>query len=232
MIAQGGQESQTSLQFEWPLNPLVTAGRTISQTLLVFPMIRAVVSQKVSGKENLNGLTGPVLFAANHQSMLDTPAVLAALPRGWRRRVAAAAAAHILLGRSRFEWMSAAFLFNAFPFSQTGSIRPSMEYCGRLLDQGWSVLIYPEGARSATGGMDAFKSGAGLLAVELRVPVVPVYLKGTGEVMERGKVIPRRGNTEVRFGKPLHFPPGASYVDATASIEAAVRALGGQAPVQ
>lgn len=230
MIDQGGQASQASPQFEWPLNPFVTTGRTISQTLLVFPIIRALVSQKVSGKENLKDLTGPVLFAANHLSMLDTPVVLAALPRGWRRRVAAAAAAHLLLGRRRIEWMSAAFFFNAFPFSQTGSIRPSMEYCGRLLDQGWSVLIYPEGARSGTGGMDAFKSGAGLLAVELRAPVVPVFLKGTGEAMERGKALPRRGNVEVRFGKPLNFPPDTSYADATASIESAVRALGGEGP--
>ena len=230
LIAQGSQESQASPQFEWPLNRFVTAGRAISQSLLVFPIIRALVSQKVSGKENLKGLTGPVLFAANHLSMLDTPVVLAALPRVWRRRVAAAATAHLLLGRSRIERMSADFFFNAFPFAQTGSIRPSMEYCGRLLDQGWSVLIYPEGARSETGGMDVFKSGAGLLAVELRVPVVPVYLEGTGEAMQRGKALPRRGNVEVRFGEPLHFPPGTSYADATASIESAVRALANRAP--
>ena len=126
--------------------------------------------------------------------------------------------------------MSAGFFFNAFPFAQTGSIRPSMEYCGRLLDQGWSVLIYPEGARSETGGMDVFKSGAGLLAVELRVPVVPVYLEGTGEAMQRGKALPRRGNVGVRFGEPLHFPRGTSYADASASIESAVRALANRAP--
>ncbi len=225
MILQGSQEAQTSPQFEWPLSPLATAGRSISQSLLVFPIMRAVISQKVSGKENLDGLKGPVLFAANHLSMMDTPVVLSALPGAWRRRVAAAAAAHVLMARNRIEWRSAAFLFNAFPFSQTGSIRPSMEYCGLLMDQGWSVLIYPEGARADSGVMEAFKSGTGLLAVELRAPVVPVHLKGTGEVMERGKKLPRRGNVEVRFGKPLHFPPGASHADATASIEAAVRAL-------
>jgi hypothetical protein len=84
-------------------------------------------------------------------------------------------------------------IVNAFPFSRTDSIRPSLEHCARLLDRGWSILIYPEGTRSITGQMGPFKSGVGLMAVELGVPVVPVNISGTYQLLPKGRAIPRRG---------------------------------------
>jgi len=67
-----------------------------------------------------------------------------------------------------------ALLVNALPFSRTGAIRPTLEHCAWLVDPGWSVLLYPQGTRSVDGRLGPFKDGAGLLAVELGVPVVPV----------------------------------------------------------
>jgi long-chain acyl-CoA synthetase len=114
---------------------------------------------------------------------------------------------------------------NAFPFSREGNIRPTLEHCAWLLDQGWSILIYPEGTRSASGTLAPFKAGAGLLAVELGVPVVPVHLAGSAEILPKGRTLPRRGRVQVHFGQPLRFGPRTAYADATAAMEDAVRSL-------
>lgn len=73
--------------------------------------------------------------------------------------------------------------------------------------------------------MGQFKSGTGLMAVELGVPVVPVHVEGTREVLPKDAALPRRGRVSVRFGKPMTFAPDASPLDATHAIEAAVRGL-------
>ncbi|MBA7693644.1 hypothetical protein ES703_102232 [subsurface metagenome] len=210
---------------EWPLNHLVSLGRAFLQSLLIFPLVQLVAPLRVEGKENLKGLRGPVLFATNHQSHMDTPVVLAALPVSWRRRTTVAAAADFWFAGGRVKRLLATSLFNAFPFSRTDSIRPTLEHCCWLLDRGWSVLIYPEGTRSETGQMAPFKSGLGLMAVELGVPVVPIHIRGTYEVLAKGQTIPRRRCIHVRVGKALQFPLKTPYTEATKALEEAVKVL-------
>jgi long-chain acyl-CoA synthetase len=211
----------------WPLHPLVRAVRAAAQAMLFGTIVRWFAPRDVKGLEHLKGLKGPVLFASNHQSHADTPVILASLPRRWRKRTAVAAAADHWFAKGRLAGGVAAFLFNAFPFSRTDSIRPSLEHCSQLLDRGWSVLIYPEGTRSPDGRMGPFKSGTGLMAVELGAPVVPVRVEGTYAVLPRDRAWPRRGQVRVRFGKPLVFSSGASYLEATRTIETAVTGLSG-----
>jgi len=225
LVSSAGEVSQEQVYLEWPLNRLVSLGRAVLQSLLVFPLLRLVASLKVDSREHLKGLHDPVLLATNHQSHMDTPVVLAALPLSWRRRTAVAAAADFWFAGGRAKRLLATLLFNAFPFSRTDSIRPTLERCSRLLDRGWSVLIYPEGTRSTTGRMGPFKSGSGLMAVELGVPVVPVHVRGTFEVLPKNKAIPRRGRVQVCFGKALQFPSNTSYIDAAMALEEAVKAL-------
>jgi 1-acyl-sn-glycerol-3-phosphate acyltransferase len=122
---------------------------------------------------------------------------------------------------------AAALLVNAFPFARTGSIRPSLAACARLADAGWSILLYPEGTRTPDGALGAFHPGAGLLAVELGLPVVPIYLDGLFQVLPKGRHIPRPGRVAVCFGPPLRFAPATPHGEAAAAIEAAVRALAG-----
>ncbi len=230
MLTQAESAPPRPTYWEWPLNGPVRVCRAAVQFGLAFPLLRLVAPQTVDGREHLRGLLGPVLFAANHLSHLDTPVVLAAMPPGWRFRTAVAAAADFWFSSGRIKSAAAALLFNAFPFSRGGSIRPSLERCSYLLDRGWSVLIYPEGSRSDTGLMGLFKSGTGLMSVELGVPLVPVHIQGTFKVLSKGQTVPRRGEVRVRFGKPLRFPPRTSYLDATRAIEEAVKALGDQPP--
>jgi 1-acyl-sn-glycerol-3-phosphate acyltransferase len=87
------------------------------------------------------------------------------------------------------------------------------------------VLLYPEGTRSITGSMAPFKPGLGLLAVEMGVPVVPVYLDGPFNILPKGRSLPRRGSITVRFGKPLNFSSACHFRDAAHAAEDAVRSL-------
>ncbi len=227
LVTSEGKVSREQGHLEWPLNHLVGLGRAFLQSLLIFPLVQLVAPLRVEGKENLKGLRGPVLFATNHQSHMDTPVVLAALPVSWRRRTAVAAAADFWFVGGRVKRLLATSLFNAFPFSRTDSIRPTLEHCCWLLDRGWSVLIYPEGTRSETGQMAPFKSGLGLMAVELGVPVVPIHIRGTYEVLAKGQTIPRRRCIHVRVGKALYFSYKTPYAEATKALEEAVKVLEG-----
>ncbi|MBI4201827.1 MAG: AMP-binding protein, partial [Chloroflexi bacterium] len=158
LVQQGARQAAQVRYPDWPLHSLVRPLRALAQAGLFGTALSWFAPAKVEGRERLLGLQGPALFACNHQSHADTPVILAALPRRWRKRMTVAAAADHWFREGRVAGAAAAFLFNAFPFSRTDSIRPSLEHCSRLLDRGWSVLIYPEGTRSPDGTMGQFKS--------------------------------------------------------------------------
>ena len=189
----------------------------------IFPLMTLAYGLKVSGSENLAGLTGPVLFASNHHLGLDNPLIFKAVTRRWRRRLAVAAAAE--LWSNPIWWVLNPLLGNGFPIARTGPIRPSLENLGSIMDRGWSVLIYPEGVLTVGGPMKPFMQGAGLVAVEGRVPVVPMRLDVTKFGSPSRLPLLRRGRVEIRFGSPLTFPPGTDYQQATSTIEEAVKAL-------
>ena len=203
----------------WWCRPL----RAALQYAFIFTTLHLFYRIRVYGKGNLAGLRGPVLFASNHNVKLDSAVTLMALPSGWRWRISPAAAADDIFG-PRLKGMANVLLGNAFPFAREGSIRASLEHLGRLLDMGWSVLIYPEGGRYPEG-MNPFKSGAGLIAVESRTPVVPIRVKlHKAAIFDRGPLL-SRGKIDVHFGEPIVFPRGADYLEATARLEAAVKEL-------
>ena len=229
LIGQPRESTQEPYKWEWPLSRLMRLARAATHTLLLFPVLKVWVPHKVQGRQHLSGLWDPIVFASNHLSLLDTPIILAALPRRWCLRIATLAATHVLYSRGRIAVLLASFWFNAFPFSQNPPIRPSLEHCRSLLDRGWSILMYPEGRRTDNGQMGHFKPGVGLMAVDLRVPVVPVLVIGTDEVMPNRRIFPHRGRVEVHFGKPLRFSARSSYLDTAASIEAAVKSLASEA---
>jgi long-chain acyl-CoA synthetase len=120
-------------------------------------------------------------------------------------------------------------LYNSYPLP-TGAeenIKPGLEYTGRLLDHGWSVLIFPEGQMNRGGtSLQPLKTGAGMLAMEMQVPVVPVALIGTERILPPDLLLPRRrGVVQVRFGAPVRVDAGASYTAAAQHIEDALADL-------
>jgi long-chain acyl-CoA synthetase len=120
----------------------------------------------------------------------------------------------------RIAWI-ADLLFNPFPFprKEGENIRPGLEHMGRLLDQGWSIGIFPEGQMSESGKLLPLKRGAGLIGTEMGAPIVPVKITGTNVILPYAKVIPRkRGTVTVRFGEPLRFKRSDSPIEATERI--------------
>ena len=197
--------------------------RGFLQRTLIFPLVSLPYRLKVVGRENLEGITGPVLFASNHNLGLDNPLIIKAVPLKWRRRMAVAGAAH--LWRNPVWWVMNPLLGNAFPLAREGSVRPSLENMGKIMDSGWSVLIYPEGELTVGGPIKPFMNGTGLVAVEGRIPVVPLRLHIHSLGAPTRFPLLRRGRVEVRLGEPLTFSPGTDYQEATSAIEDAVKSL-------
>ncbi|MDE2861818.1 MAG: AMP-binding protein [Chloroflexota bacterium] len=207
----------------WGMRWWCRMARGFLQRTMLFPAVLAPYSLSVHGQERLRGVEGPVLFASNHNLGLDNPLIIKAIPQTWRRRLAIAAAAK--LWRNPVRSVLNPLLGNGFPLAQDGPIRPSLENMGRILDSGWSVLIYPEGKLTVGGPILPFKNGTGLVAVEGRLPVVPMKLQIKRFGSPAKYPILRRGSVEIRFGEPMVFPPRTAYQDATDAIEEAVRAL-------
>ena len=221
----GGAERVREWQFILPV-VLVRAALIAG---FLYPLMALFSRRRTYGREILDSIDGPVIFAANHLSVADNPAALLALPWRWRLRVATAASEEVMRGRGRVQSFFAALISNGFTFSQTGSIRASLDYCGRLTKAGWSLLFFPEGIRSDDGTLGPFKPGIGLLAASLGVPVVPVHLKGTDSVVAKGGSRPHRGYIEVRFGQPIRIPSDMKYDVATQVIRNAVASLSREA---
>jgi long-chain acyl-CoA synthetase len=218
----------------WP----VTLIRRLSQATWILPLARVFAHARVEGLHYLTGLTGPVVFASNHQSHMDVPVILAALPGRWRARVAPAMAkeffkAHFFPAgytwRERFtnglNYYLAAFYFNAFPLPQReAGARQTLQYIGELTGSGWSILIFPEGMRSSTGDIKPFRGGIGMIGSRLDIPVVPVRIDEVDKLLPVGGTFVRPGRVRVAFGAPLRLH-GSDYAELASQVERAVRAL-------
>ena len=206
--------------------------------LVMSPLFRLLMDLEEKGVETLRDLDPPLLFAANHSSHLDTAALLAALPLGWRSRIAPAASKEYFAAcwspsSSLGERLSAAaqfglacLLFNAFPLPrQLGQVGETLRYAGELAEQGFCVLIYPEGKRSGDGRVQSFKSGVGLLARELDLPIIPVGIQGTFESLSICDSWPRRGPVRISFGQPLQLEESETPSQLAGRVEKAVKEL-------
>jgi len=222
----------------WNQSWLARAIRRVSLPTWLLPLARVFARIRVEGAAHLDELQGPVLFAANHLSHMDTPAILAALPATWRYHVATAMAkeffkAHFFPeGHSRREWFTnsltywlAALFFNAFPLPQReAGTRQTLRYVGDLLNRGQSILVFPEGKRNPTGRIGRFLPGVGMIASRLGVTVVPVRLDGLDRVLAPDWKMARPGRVRVAFGPPLTLT-GDDYAALAAKVEEAVRGL-------
>ena len=102
-------------------------------------------------------------------------------------------------------------------------MRQSFAHAGEAMDQGYHVLVFPEGGRSADGRLQPFEPGIGLLAQESEVPVQPILVEGLKRLP--GERWPKRGTVAVRLGEPLTMEPGEDPQSFTRRLEAAVAGL-------
>jgi 1-acyl-sn-glycerol-3-phosphate acyltransferase len=189
------------------------------------PTMDLYARRRSIGREKLAGVKGPVILVANHASHMDTPVILAALPRRLRKRTAVAAAADYFY-RNRVIASLVALIFNTVPIERRGGgMSKDGSHLDKLLDQGWNLLLYPEGTRSRGGVPGRVRRGAAVLAAAHNLSIVPIRVTGTGETMPpgrlwpkrlHGKLLSKRHRIEVCFGEPIR-PNGGD--DATALIE-------------
>ena len=204
----------------------------------LLPLTRLFARMTVDGLEHLDAVQGPVVFASNHQSYMDTPVILAALPPTRRYDVATAMAKEFFTPffhpaghsrRARFTnglnyYLVTAF-FNAFPLPQRESgTRQALRYAGELIGAGSSLIIFPEGRRTSGGEVDRFQAGAAMLATRLDVPVVPVRLRGLDTVWGVGQRMVVPGPVQVSFGPHLRLAD-ADIGTLARRLEEAVKAL-------
>lgn len=155
------------------------------------------VKVTVRGQGNLNP-KGSYIYMCNHQSVFDIPVLLAHL-------------------RVQFRWLAKHELFQ-IPLFGTAMARAgyisinrtdrrsafeSLNRAARIIRNGVSVLIFPEGTRSKDGKIRLFKKGGFVMAVDSGVPIVPVTLHGTWEIMAKDKRILRSGNVVLEIHRPI-----------------------------
>ncbi|HEY2813810.1 MAG TPA: lysophospholipid acyltransferase family protein [Acidimicrobiales bacterium] len=166
----------------------------------------------------------PVIFAANHHSHVDTPLLLSSIPEPWRHKTFVAAAADYFF-TSRVRSAASALVLNAIPIERTRVSRRPADDAAALIEDGWSLVIFPEGGRSPDGWGQPFRGGAAYLSLRCHVPVVPVHIEGTGRILRKGKNRPSRSATRLTFGEALWPGEGDDSRRLAVRIERAVAAL-------
>jgi long-chain acyl-CoA synthetase len=176
-----------------------------------------VVAQ--AGGSALENATEPMLIIANHVTAYDGPLVEYALPGRLRRRIAVAMSGEMLEDYRHFRnpengrfspfgpvaYLLVTALFNVFPLPRSRDFQRSFTHAGESLDRGFHVIIFPEGTRSAVGNLARFRPGIGLLVRQSNAPVLPVAIRGLGELKQQGRRWFRSGKIEVRVGDPIRF---------------------------
>jgi long-chain acyl-CoA synthetase len=217
----------------WP----ITWIRLFIYYLLAWPATMILGRQHTLGRERLRDLNGPALVVCNHVTYVDVGFVLAALPARLRHRLAVAMegervhelhhpSGNFLLKivyKSAYYLMTA--LFNVFPLPKLTGFRQSFAYAGESADRGYSVLVFPEGHRTRDGNIAPFRSGTGLLADRLHLPVIPMRIDGLWQRKQEKRWLFSKTPITVRIGSPVTFSPGTTPEHAAAELERRVREL-------
>lgn len=209
---------------------------------LVWPATQILGHPKIIGRENLRGVRGPVLIVSNHITRrADIGLILAALPWRFRHRLATAMGGEFVQRMRQpprdwffakrwayyFGYWLATALFNVFPLPQHSGFRESFRFAGESADRGYSILVFPEGEvnNSEDGRMAAFQSGIGLLAENLRLPIIPMRLDGVWQMKREHRRLAHFGEITVHIGAPIVFPPETPSEEIARSLQDRVVSL-------
>jgi long-chain acyl-CoA synthetase len=230
--------SDETIYPRWPWSAPIRWLRIAFLECISIPLTRLLLGPRIQRPRSIVSGT-PLLIAVNHVTAFDVPLVLAALPPPIRRHTAVAMARGLLMGwrHARTErhgwlrpltplayWLVTA-LFNVFPLPQGAGFRRSFAHAGAAMDHGMSVILFPEGRRSAGESLGAFQSGIGLLVRESAAQVLPVAMIGLGALKQRKRRWFRPGTVTVRVADPMAMEPGETPQEFTARLEAKFREL-------
>src|SRR5438067_3171801 len=239
-ILHGRKFSRTRYHYpRWVRRWPVAWIRLAAHYLLLRPAIFLLGWPRVEGRENLTGVKGPVLVICNHISDVDGGFVLTALPARLRHRLATATGGEALEALhtppssrnfllrlwDRVTWVLGVSLLNLFPLPREAGFRESFAFAGELVDRGYSVLVFPEGRHTTDGKMQPFRAGIGLLANNLRVPVLPMRIDGLFELKQAEKKLARPWQVRVKIGSPIRFAPDSDPQWIARELQKAVEQL-------
>ncbi len=226
----------------WPWSAPVQFARSAFIELIMRPLVRLLAKPRIFAPPDLS-LREPILIVANHVSTYDGPLVQYALPGPMRRRIAAAMSGEMLDDFRHFRnpdrgpgqrgfypfgpiaYFLLTALFNVFPLPRLRDFQRSFAHAGEALDRGYHVLVFPEGTRSAAGQLARFRPGIGMLVKQSDTAVLPVAIRGLGELKVRGRGWFRSGTIEVHVGQPIRFAPDATETTITTRLQAEVGKL-------
>ena len=223
----------------WTLRWPATWLRLASHYLLARPAVFFLGWPRVTGRENLRGVRGPLLVVSNHVADVDVGFIQTVLPARIRHKLATATGGEALEQlRSpgpdcpgfrrvydRLRWTLAVALLNLFPLPRQAGFRKSFAYAGDAVDRGYSVLVFPEGKYTQDGRLSPFRSGVGLLASNLRIPILPIRIDGLFELKQAGKKFAPPRKIHLRIGKPVQFAPETDPDTITQALQKAVERL-------
>jgi 1-acyl-sn-glycerol-3-phosphate acyltransferase len=209
-----GRELRAAAQLDipWARSQIAGLARENFMRFVLNPLMDFYTRRRATGRDKLAALKGPVILVANHASHMDTPVILSALPRRLRKRTVVAAAADYFY-RNRFVAWLVSLTFNTTPIDRRGGgTSKDGSHLDKLLDQGWNLLLYPEGTRSRSGAPGRIRRGAAVLAAAHGLKIVPIRVTGTREAMPPGRFWPKRLRAKpvskrhritVSFGEPI-----------------------------
>ncbi len=223
----------------WALRWPTTWLRLAAHYLLARPAVFFLGWPRVTGRENLRGVRGPLLVISNHIADVDIGFIQFALPARVRHKLATATRGEALeMLRSpgpdrmwfariydRLRWALGLALLNLFPLPRQSGFRKSFAYAGEAADRGYSVLVFPEGKHTEDGKLCPFRTGIGLLANNLRIPILPMRIDGLFEIKSAGKKFAAPGKIQVRIGKPVQFAPETDPEQIARDLRKAVEEL-------
>ncbi|HUA91531.1 MAG TPA: AMP-binding protein [Terracidiphilus sp.] len=236
------QPHRRYLYLEWPWWKPVAWMRVAFLEAIARPLTRLLANPRVV-HTGAALPAGPLLIVANHVTAYDAPLVQYALPGRMRQHIAVAMSGEVLedfrhardpnraSGAPGFSFFGpaayflATTLFNVFPLPRLHDFQISFAHAGKAMDRGYNVLVFPEGARSAEGKLARFRPGIGLLAKQSGAPVLPVAVRGLGELKVQRRGWFRSGKIEVRVGEAIRFRPEDSEAAITARLQDEVQRL-------
>lgn len=174
----------------------------------------------MKGRERLPS-TGGYILAPSHRSMMDIPFTAIVTPRQLRYMGKASLFRIPVLGT----------LFRAlggFPVERDGTDRKAVREAMQMLQDGEILLVYPEGTRQHGDEIAPLQPGAAYLALRTGVPIVPVGIAGSEEILRsHGRRFPRFGRVAIVVGEPVHPPSLSSTIVPRAEVDALTTRLGG-----
>lgn len=197
--------------------------RQCLQNYILFPFLKHYCRDfKVIGLHNLEPLQGPCLFVSNHASHADTAIILCALPPRHKSMLAVAAAADYFY-KNKLIAALVTLVLNTFPFERSHPRRGFLRG-KQVLQSGQSLLIFPEGTRAKPSDHLSFKRGFAALACNLGLPVVPICIEGSYNMLPKGAKWPRQASVQIIFGQAI-YPAGQSSTELAQLAENRVHGL-------